>query len=80
MTTGPRGTRPAVAHHHAVWLSDRDPVTAATLESLVYALGMAWRDDLLTAILTRAGFLPVARTAAAWWLDIPGQRRASALR
>ncbi|WP_406124070.1 XRE family transcriptional regulator [Streptomyces sp. NBC_00989] len=71
--------RGAVAHHHAAWLSDRDPVTAATLESLVYALGMASRDDLLTAILTGADFLPVARTAAAWWLDIPGHRRASAL-
>ncbi len=71
--------RGAVAHHHAAWLNDRDPVTAATLESLVYALGMASRDDLLTAILTGADFLPVARTAAAWWLDIPGHRRASAL-
>ncbi|MFJ9631593.1 XRE family transcriptional regulator [Streptomyces sp. NPDC101175] len=72
--------RSAVAHHHAVWLTDRDPVTAATLESLVYALGMASRDDVLTTILTGADHLPVARTAAAWWLDIPGHRRASALR
>ncbi|WP_427921517.1 XRE family transcriptional regulator [Streptomyces sp. cg40] len=72
--------RTAVAHHHAVWLSDRDPVTAATLESLVYALGMASRDDLLTAILDSADFLPPARTAAARWLAIPGHRRASALR
>lgn len=72
--------RGAVAHHHAAWLTDRDPVTAATLESLVYALGMASRDDLLTSILTGPDFLPVARTAAAWWLDIPAHRRASALR
>jgi len=72
--------RTAVAHHHAVWPSERDLVTAATLESLVYALGTASRDDLLTAILTGADFLPVARTAAAWWPDIPGHRRASALR
>ncbi|MBN0048439.1 helix-turn-helix domain-containing protein [Streptomyces actuosus] len=71
--------RDAVAHHHAAWLSDRDPTTAATLESLVYALGMASRDDLLTAIAAEPGSLPAARTAAAWWLSIPGHRRASAL-
>lgn len=71
--------RDAVAHHHAVWLTDRDPVTAATLESLVYALGMASRDDLLATVRSGADFLPGARTAAAWWLSIPGHRRASAL-
>ena len=55
-------------------------MTAATLESLVHALGIPSRDDLLTTILTGADFLPVARTAAARWPDIPGHRRASALR
>ncbi|MFF8930128.1 XRE family transcriptional regulator [Streptomyces longwoodensis] len=72
--------RDAVAHHHGAWLSSRDPVTAATLESLVYALGMAGRDDLLTTIRERADYFPAARTAAAWWLGIPRHHRASALR
>lgn len=71
--------RSAVAHHHAAWLSGRDPVTAATLESLVYALGMAARDDLLATIRSGPDILPAARTAATWWLDIPEHRRTSAL-
>ncbi|MEU6194125.1 XRE family transcriptional regulator [Streptomyces sp. NPDC047061] len=72
--------RGAVAHHHTAWRRTRDPVSAATVESLVYALGMAARDDLLAEIRSDPGFLPTARTAAAGWLAIPGHRRASALR
>ncbi|WP_250399235.1 XRE family transcriptional regulator [Streptomyces cellostaticus] len=71
--------RNAVAHHEAAWQDSRDPVTAATLESLVYAVGMAARDDLLAAVLTDDRSLPAARAAAAWWLGIAGHRRASAL-
>ncbi|GAA5706573.1 helix-turn-helix domain-containing protein [Streptomyces avermitilis] len=71
--------RDAVAHHHAAWLRGGDAVSAATLESLVYALGMASRDDLLAEIRAGTDVLPAARTAAARWLDIPGHRRASAL-
>ncbi|MFD4502793.1 XRE family transcriptional regulator [Streptomyces sp. NPDC058457] len=72
--------RTAVAHHHTAWRLTRDPVSAATVESLVYALGMAARDDLLAEIRSDPGFLPTARTAAAGWPAIPGHRRASALR
>jgi hypothetical protein len=71
--------RDAVAHHEAAWRACRDPVTAATLESLVYAVGMAGRTDLLAAILQDDHSLPTARAAAAWWLGIAGHRRASAL-
>ncbi|MFC8364712.1 XRE family transcriptional regulator [Streptomyces griseorubiginosus] len=71
--------RSALAHHHGAWLTGRDPVTAATLESLVYALGMAARDDVLTTIRTNPDYLPATRAAASWWLDIPGHRRTSAL-
>ncbi|MFC8394585.1 XRE family transcriptional regulator [Streptomyces sp. NPDC057238] len=69
----------AVAHHEAAWRDSRDPVTAATLESLVYAVGMSARDDLLAAVLAEDRCLPAARAAAAWWLGIAGHRRASAL-
>lgn len=54
-------------------------MTAATLESLVYALGMAARDDVLTAIRTNPDFLPTTRAAASWWLNIPAHHRTSAL-
>jgi hypothetical protein len=70
--------RDAIAQHEAAWRGSRDPVTAATLESLVYAVGMAARDDLLTAVLAGDRSLPAARAAAAWWLGIAGNRRASA--
>ncbi|MFH8467895.1 XRE family transcriptional regulator [Streptomyces sp. NPDC017991] len=69
----------AVTHHEAAWQGSRDPVTAATLESLVYAVGMAARDDLLAGVLANDRSLPAARAAAAWWLGISGNRRASAL-
>ncbi|MGW4905457.1 XRE family transcriptional regulator [Streptomyces sp. NPDC004270] len=72
--------RAAVAHHHTAWRLTRDPVSAATLESLVYALGMAARDDILAEIRADPGFLPAARTAAGGWLAIPAHRRTSALR
>ncbi len=71
--------RSALAHHHSAWLTGRDPVTAATLESLVYALGMAARDDVLSTVRTNPDYLPATRTAAAWWLDIPDHQRTSAL-
>jgi hypothetical protein len=54
-------------------------VTTATLESLVHALGMASRDDPLATVRSGADFLPGARTAASWWLGVPGHRRAGAL-
>ncbi|MGW2960431.1 hypothetical protein ACWDGI_18340 [Streptomyces sp. NPDC001220] len=72
--------RAAVAHHHTAWRLTRDPVSAATLESLVYALGMAARDDVLAEIRADPGFLPAARTAAGGWLAIPAHRRTSAPR
>ncbi|MGW4492396.1 XRE family transcriptional regulator [Streptomyces sp. NPDC004376] len=71
--------REAVALHQATWLRGRDPVTAATLVSLVYALGMGARDDLLTEVRVRPDTLPEARTAADRWLGIAGHLRASAL-
>ncbi|MFF7334966.1 XRE family transcriptional regulator [Streptomyces sp. NPDC008150] len=74
--------RTAVAQQRAVWRRASTETSAATLMSLVYALGMASRTDVLTDVLTEiradASTLPGAREAAACWLAVPTHLRASA--
>ena len=52
---------------------------SATLRGLVYGLGMARNDPLLTRIRDRPEMPTQARAAASWWLSHPQRIRRSAL-
>jgi hypothetical protein len=53
------------------WRRGRDPVAAAVLRQLVYALGIARADDLLERIRYDPRTPGPARRASAWWLAVP---------
>lgn len=69
--------RRAISRHGAAW-QRRGTVAAQVLEGLVYALGMARRDGLLSRVREDWHAPAPARAAAAWWLNIPRQIAASA--
>ena len=67
----------AISRHGAAW-QQRGTVAAQVLEGLVYALGMARHDGLLSQVRQDEQAPAPARAAAAWWLNIPRQIAASA--
>jgi hypothetical protein len=67
----------AIARHGDAWRR-RLPGATQTLESLVYALGMARQDRMLAMMRADPTAPDPVRAAAAWWLNIPRQVASSA--
>jgi hypothetical protein len=70
----------AIAMHGRRWRRHREKHSAAALHGLVYALGMARNNRLLTRIRDDQEAPPPVRDAARWWLGRPHRIAASALR
>ncbi len=68
----------------AVWSAarkrDRDPGSATVLRNLVYALGKAGNEALLTEIRDNPSLPPGVRGTAGWWFNVPDHIRLSARR
>ena len=69
----------AIALHGRSWRRHREKHSAAALDGLVYALGMARNNRLLTRIRDDQEAPPPVRDAARWWLGRPHRIAASAL-
>jgi hypothetical protein len=67
----------AIGRHGDAW-ERHGPVSTQVLDGLVYALGMARHDRLLTRVRRDPAAPAPARAAAAWWLNIPRQITVSA--
>jgi hypothetical protein len=69
----------ALALHVRRWRRAADTASAATLDGLVYALGMGRHDRLLARVRDDREAPPSVRSAAGWWLRHPLVIRDSAL-
>jgi hypothetical protein len=69
----------AIAMHGRSWRRHREKHSALALHGLVYALGMARNQRILTRIREDQEAPPPVRAAARWWLDRPHRIAASAL-
>ncbi|MEV0732610.1 hypothetical protein [Polymorphospora sp. NPDC050346] len=69
----------AVDHHNRLWRRHRDPLHESALRGLVYGLGIARRQALLSRLRDDPAAPQPARGAAAWWLRLPQHVTASAV-
>ncbi|MFV2113223.1 helix-turn-helix domain-containing protein [Micromonospora sp. LOL_025] len=71
--TSDRGFWEAALRHHAHrWRARRDPPSAAALTGIVYSLGIAGQRRILADVRDDPESPAPSRTAARWWLNLPG--------
>ena len=69
----------AIDRQRQLHLRNASPSGSATLRGLVYGLGMARNDSLLSHVRDRDDLPSQAREAASWWLGHPRRIRESAV-
>jgi hypothetical protein len=67
-----------VAQHFQPSRRPPSPVDEAIVRGLVYAMGMAHNDAMLTRVRDQPGVPAQARQAASWWLNHSERTRLSA--
>jgi transcriptional regulator with XRE-family HTH domain len=69
----------ALGRHRAGWQRDRSDHAVSSLRGLTYALGLAGRQEPLSAVRRDPDMPPAVRAAARWWQDLPSAVVASAV-